>query len=144
MRKTMLLAMTALAGQLFAGGFYLTLGNPEANPEAKKANAVLVVRAEGCHEPEKATVSATATGTVNGKRESIQLQLTKLSQPGTYALTQQWPKEGKWVIEIAGRDIIDRTTYTLVPAGPDGVDRLHAKWAMSKPFTKADVDSLLD
>src|SRR5689334_3644156 len=43
MRKTLLVAMTALAGQLFAGGFYLTLGNPEANPEAKAANAVLVL-----------------------------------------------------------------------------------------------------
>jgi hypothetical protein len=47
MRKTLLIAMTALAGQLFAGGFYLTLGNPEANPEAKKANAVLVLRMDG-------------------------------------------------------------------------------------------------
>jgi hypothetical protein len=142
MRKTILITMATLAGQLFAGGFYLTLGNPEANPEAKKANAVLVVRADGCHDAEKATVSATATGVVNGKRQTIPLQLTKLSTPGTYALTQQWPKDGKWVIELSGQDQ-DRSTYTLVPAGPDGVDRLHAKLAM-KAFTKTDLESMLD
>jgi hypothetical protein len=135
--------MAALATQLFAGGFYLTLGNPEANPEAQKANAVLVVRADGCHEPEKATVTATATGVINGKRQSIPLKLTKLSAPGTYALSQQWPKEGKWVIELSAKDS-DRMTYTLVPAGPDGVDRLHAKMSPMKAFSKSDVEALLD
>jgi hypothetical protein len=143
MRKTMFAAMAALAGQLFAGGFYLTLGNPEANSEAKKANAVLVVRADGCHEPEKATVTATAIGTVDGRRQTIPLQLTKLSAPGTYALAQQWPKQGKWVIELKGEDV-GRTTYTLVAAGPNGVDRLHAKQSMTKPFSKSEIASLLD
>jgi hypothetical protein len=143
MRNKILITMAALATQVFAGGFYLTLGNPEANAEAKQANAVLVVRADGCHEPEKATVTATATGAVNGKRQSIPLKLTKLSAPGTYALTQQWPKDGKWVIELSARDN-DRMTYTLVTAGPNGVDRLHAKTSMMKAFSKADVESMLD
>jgi hypothetical protein len=142
MRKTLLVAMTALAGQLFAGGFYLTLGNPEANPEAKKANAVLVLRMDGCHEPEKATVTATATGMVDGKRQVVPLKLTKLSSPGTYALTQQWPKEGKWVIALSARDD-GRDTYTLVSAGPKGVDRLHAKQSM-KTLSKSDIESMLD
>src|ERR1044071_5415457 len=120
MRKTLLIAMTAFAGQLLAGGFYLTLGNPEANPEAKKANAVLVLRMDGCHEPEKATVTATATGVVDGKRQTIPLQLTRLSAPGTYALTQQWPKQGKWVLALSAKDADQRSTYTLVSAGPEG------------------------
>jgi hypothetical protein len=142
MRKTLLIAMTALAGQLFAGGFYLTLGNPEANPEAKKANAVLVLRMDGCHEPEKATVTATATGVVDGKRQVVPLKLTRLSSPGTYALTQQWPKEGKWVIALSARDV-GRDTYTLVNAGPEGVDRLHAKSQM-KTLSKTDIEAMLD
>ena len=143
MRKTLLVAMTALAGQLFAGGFYLTLGNPEANPEAKAANAVLVLRMDGCHEPEKATVTATATGIVDGKQQTLPLKLTKLSAPGTYALTQQWPKQGKWVIELTAKDS-DRMTYTLVTAGPDGVDRLHARMSPMKAFTRTEVESMLD
>ena len=79
---------------------------------------------------------------MDGKRKTIPLQLTKLSQPGTYALTQQWPKEGKWVIELSGQDT-GRSTYTLVSAGPDGVERLHAKMAM-KAFSKSEIDSMLD
>jgi hypothetical protein len=142
MKKTAL-ALAALATQLFAGGFYLTLGNPEANPEAKKANAVLVLRMDGCHEPEKATVTATATGVVDGKRQTIPLKLTKLSAPGTYALTQQWPKQGKWVLALAANDVDKRSTYTLVNAGPEGVDRLHAKMSM-KTLSKADIESMLD
>ena len=142
MRKTLLVAMAAVASQLFAGGFYLQLGNPEANPEAKKANAVLVIKATGCHDPATATLTATAVGVVNGKRESIPLQVTKLSGIGEFALTQQWPKGGKWVIELVARNG-EQFTNTLVNAGPDGVDRLHAKYDM-KAFTKTDVESMLD
>ena len=143
MRKTLLVAMTALAGQLFAGGFYITLGNPEASPEATKANAVLTLRMDGCHEPEKAVVTATATGVVDGKQQTIPLKLTKLSAPGAYALTQQWPKQGKWVVAISANDVDKRSTYTLVQAGPEGVDRLHAKSQM-KVLSKADIESMLE
>ena len=141
MRKTLLVAMAAVAGQLFAGGFYLQLGNPEANPEAKKANAVLVIKATGCHDPATATLTATAVGVVNGKRQSIPLQVTKLSGIGEFALTQQWPKDGKWVIELVARNG-EQFTNTLVTAGPNGIDRYHDKADM-KPFAPADVDALL-
>jgi len=138
MRKTLLFALTALAGQLFAGGFFLQLGNPDANPEATKAHAVLVIKAVGCHDPAHADVTAVAIG----KNRRIPLTLTKLSEPGEFALTQQWPKDGAWVIELTGRNP-DQFTNTLVPAGPNGVDRLHAKFAM-KAFTASDVQSMLE
>ena len=142
MRKTMIVGLVMLAGQLLAGGFYLQLGNPDANEEARKANAVLVVKAAGCHDPAAAEVTATATGTVDGKPQTIALKLTKLHEAGAFALTQQWPKQGKWVIEIAGKNA-GMFTNTLVAAGPGGVDRLHAKYDM-KPFTKADVEAMLE
>jgi hypothetical protein len=142
MRKTLMLAMAALAGQLLAGGFYLQLGNPEANPESKKANAAIVLKATGCHDPENAQITATAVGVVNGERQSIPLTVAKLSEPGTFAIGQQWPKSGKWVIEIVGRDG-EMRTHALVAAGPDGVDRLHAKYDM-KPFPKSAVEAMLD
>jgi hypothetical protein len=142
MRKTLWIGMAALAGQLFAGGFYLQLGNPDANPEAKKANAVLVVKATGCHDPATAQLTATAVGVVNGKRESIPLTVTKLSGVGEFAIAQQWPRQGKWVIELVGRNG-EQFTNTLVPAGPGGVDRLHAKFAM-KAFAPSDLESMLE
>ena len=100
MRKTLLVAMAALAGQLFAGGFYLQLGNPEANPEAKKANAVLVIKATGCHDPATATLTATAVGVVNGKRQSIPLT-------GDEALRGRRVRAHAAVAE--GRQVGDRT-----------------------------------
>src|SRR5690242_1567290 len=113
------LAALALAGGLYAGGFFLQLGNPEANPQAKKLNAVLVIQAVGCHNPESAAVTARAVGTVNGERREIPLKVDRLSKPGEFALTQQWPKEGRWVIELTARNA-EQFTNTLVTAGPDG------------------------
>ena len=131
----------ALAGQLFAGGFFLQLGNPEANPEARKMNAALVVKAAGCHDPAGANLTATAIGTVNGEHREIPLKVEKLSEPGTFAITQQWPKEGKWVIQLVARNP-QQFTNTLVVAGPQGVERYKARFDMH-PFTAADVDAML-
>src|SRR4051812_29595618 len=142
MRKTLFVGMAALAGQLFAGGFYLQLGNPEANTEAKKANAVLVIKATGCHDPATATLTATAVGMAKGGRQSIPLKVTKLSGIGEFAIAQQWPKDGKWVLELVARNG-EQFTNTLVTAGPNGIDRLHAKFDM-KAFSRSDVDSLLE
>src|SRR5581483_2930992 len=141
MQKTRL-SVLLFAVPAFAGGFFLQLGNPEANPEARKLHAVLVIQAAGCHDPAGAEVTATATGIVGGEKRTIPLKVEKLSASGAFAVTQQWPREGKWVIEIVGKNPA-QFTNTLVTAGPDGVDRLHAKFAM-KAFTSAEVEALLD
>ncbi|MCU1239118.1 MAG: hypothetical protein JWP63_7085 [Candidatus Solibacter sp.] len=141
MRKTIGTLILACAGQLLAGGFFLQVGNPEANAEARKVGAAVVIKAVGCHDPGKAQVTATAIGVVNGQRRTIPLEVKALGTAGEFALTQQWPKEGKWVIQLVGKND-EQFTNTLVAAGPDGVDRLHAKFNM-KAFEKADVDGML-
>lgn len=134
-------ALLVLAGQLFAGGFFLQLGNPEASAEARKNNAVVTVKAWGCHDPATAQLTATAVGMVNGHRQSIPLSVTKLSEVGMFSISQQWPKEGKWVIELVARNG-EQFTNSLVAAGPSGVDRLHAK-ANMKQFSEGDVEAML-
>jgi hypothetical protein len=133
--------MLACAGQLLAGGFYLQLGNPEANPEARKLNAAVVIKAAGCADPAAARITATAIGVVKGERRSIPLEVKALGTPGEFALTQQWPNEGKWVIQLEGKSG-EMFTNTLIGAGPDGVDRQHAKFNM-KAFQKSDVEAML-
>jgi hypothetical protein len=140
MRKTLVVLM-ALAGQVFAGGFILQLGNPEASAEARKLGAVVTVQAAGCHDPATAKVSATAIGVVNGQRRTMPLEVKGLSTPGMFAIVGQVPKEGKWVVELVGTNG-EQFTNTLVAAGPNGIDRLHAKWNMQK-FAAADVDAML-
>jgi hypothetical protein len=145
MRKTIGMltpaATLVLAGQLLAGGFFLQLGNPDANPEARKLNAAIVVKAAGCHDPAHANLTAVAIGTVNGERREIPLKVDRLAEAGTFAISQQWPKEGKWVIELVAKNP-DQFTNTLVVATPQGVERTKAKFNMN-PFTPADVDEML-
>jgi hypothetical protein len=140
MRKSLIAAM-AISTQLFAGGFGLQLGNPEASPEARSMNAVLTVKSAGCAAAEKTTVTGTAIGIVNGKRHQIPLKISPLAEPGFFAITQQWPKEGKWVIQLVGEN---NNVYTgsLVSADSAGVDRLHAKQVRGRP-TPEEVDSML-
>jgi len=140
MRKTLVI-LTTLAAQLFAGGFFLQLGNPEASAEARKLGAVVTVKAAGCHDPATARLTATAIGVVNGHRRTVALDVKPLREPGSFAVIGQWPKEGKWVVELIATNG-EQFTNTLVAAGPDGLDRLHAKANMHK-FTPSDVDAML-
>ena len=91
----------ATATTLSAGGFHLSLERPVNvdNPETK--DAVLLVRPYGCHQPEDALISATAEGFVKGSRETIKLQLHPASK-GVYAIKQQWPRQGDWLIAVRG------------------------------------------
>ena len=145
LRATPGAAVLGLVGQLFAGGFYLQLGNPEANPEARKASAVLTIKATGCGEPAKAQITASAIGVIDGRRQEIALKLTPLSEPGVYALARQWPNEGRWVIQLRGSEQINGTpafTNTLISAGPDGIDRYHARSDM-KQFPPDAIEAML-
>jgi hypothetical protein len=134
-------AVLALAGQLAAGGLYLVLGNPDASPEARKLNAVLTIQATGCHDPATAKVSATAIGMVDGGRREIPLKLAALPVPGMFALRQQWPKEGRWVIKLTARNG-EQFTNSLIAVGPSGVDLFHDK-ANTREFTVAEVEAML-
>lgn len=134
--------IVAISAQLFAGGFSLQLGNPEASAEARALKAVLTVKSAGCLSADKTHISGTAVGTVDGQRRSIPLKILALSEPGMFAITQQWPKEGKWIIEIVGENS-NVYTSTLVTAGPEGVDRLHAKNIYSRQPTPEEVESVL-
>ncbi|MBV9761620.1 MAG: hypothetical protein JO340_13750 [Acidobacteriaceae bacterium] len=96
LRRKMLVALAATP--LIAGGFVLQIGKPSTNQEALSRNAALVVRGYACAEAEKTKVSGTAEGIVDGARESIPLKLIPISGQGMYAVTQQWPSKGKWVL----------------------------------------------
>lgn len=133
------LLCAAAAPSALAGGFVLLTGNPQASAEARTLNAAVTVKAVGCGEPAKAQVRATAIGVVNGKRQSLPLEVVQLKEPGMFAVARQWPSEGRWIIEFSATEG-ERTTTTIARVTSDGVDykspKLHA--------SAADVAAVLD
>jgi hypothetical protein len=141
--QTLVVSALALASAiaLWAGGLFVVPGNPEANAEARSLKAVLTLKLAGCHEPQKAALAATAIGVVDGKKQTIPLKIDSLSEPGTYAVTRQWPEKGRWVLEFVAKDQ-GRITSTLVGAGPGGIERETAKMGMHEPMPE-EVAALL-
>lgn len=137
-------AALASATSLIAGGFLIELGKPSANPEAQAKHAVLVVRGYACTAPENTTITATAEGLVNGKRESIELKLLPLSGQSMYAVTRQWPAEGNWVIAfIQANPNFRGQLGLLVKVSGDAVD-----WAgvtrLSRAPNAQDIEAALN
>lgn len=112
-----LLVILASASEALAGGFYLSVEMPSANNPQHK-DAVLLVRPYGCHQPSDAVMTATAEGVVNGERRSVPLQMTRVSE-GIYAIRQEWPAGGAWVLAINGA-YNGHDSGVLVRLGADG------------------------
>jgi hypothetical protein len=103
---------------VLAGGFQLSVEVPDSSTDPQLKGAVLLVRTYGCHQPTDATLTAMAEGLVKGRRQSLPVKLTPTST-GVYAIRQQWPAEGTWVLAITGtyRGMI---SSALVELGPNG------------------------
>lgn len=139
-----LLALPILAAPLWAGGMWLEIGNPAANPEAVAKQAVVVARITACHSPEKTALTATAEGLTNGGRESIPLKVIRLSKPDSFAVTREWPQSGEWVVKIVATnpEYKGRATSVLVPVGSDSFNWTGVKYYPHAPTT-AEVDAAL-
>ena len=85
-----------------AGGFGLLVELPASQPEgAQPDDALVVVRAVGCHGP-GAAVSAKAEGLVNGRRVSMPIRLDHLGNQ-KYTIKRQWPEQGAWVVVLSAK-----------------------------------------
>lgn len=134
--------LLALAVPVLAGGFFVLLGNPEASAQARAHHAFVTIKAAGCHQPEKAAITGTAIGLVDGRRQSVPLKLMPLSESGMYAVARQWPVEGRWVLQFVATDH-DRVTTTVAAVGPAGIERQTVKYHPGRPDPE-EVAALLD
>jgi hypothetical protein len=94
------LLMPVLVAPLFGGALTLEVANPNSNPEATERHAAVIVQTTACVSPEKTSITATAEGVAGGKRQSIPLELMRLSQPGRFAIAKTWPAAGTWVLRV--------------------------------------------
>jgi hypothetical protein len=135
----------------FAGGFQLAVEAPDSG-DARLKDAALLVRTFGCHTPADANVTATAEGVVNGRRQSVPLDM-KPDATGVYIVKQQWPSEGAWMLSFTGT-YNGMTCTVFVDLAADGKvhadtrieaghkEGTHARAFYRKP-TSADIESAL-
>jgi hypothetical protein len=135
-------ALFLLAAPLFAGGFWLQMGTPEASPDAKSKNAVLVVKATGCHDPATAQVSGVAIRMVDGRKQSTPLRLVALKEPGTFAVLRDWPADAAVTLEFIGRNA-GISTSMLVKTRGESVEKASAKFYPHEPTPEEEQASLV-
>ncbi|HEY1951431.1 MAG TPA: hypothetical protein VGG76_01390 [Gemmatimonadaceae bacterium] len=159
MRRTILRTL-ALVGALTMSAFSTAHAGPPwiaieypANPfDQTSRDAFLTVRTYHHGEMIAKTVTGTAEGVVNGKRQSMRLDIRPGSQPGMYVVRWQKPATGRWVLVInsGNQGITDATA--LVEIGPTGVvanvtvptRAIGNGWISPRPVASAEVDALLD
>lgn len=112
------IAPGGVAAETTVGAPWISMEIP-ANPmDATTRGAVMLVHVYHHEHPAGYGVSGAAEGIVDGKRRSVDLVLEETSRPNVYALKQQWPDQGDWLLKIG---IEQRALATLlVELGPDG------------------------
>jgi hypothetical protein len=135
------IAACAAAALVLAEGFTFTVGSPVASQDYQSKGAAFVFRTQGCAEPVKPQISGTAEGLVKGERRSAALKVVAMTKPGVYAVYQNWPVEGEWVVNLKGT-CADASAGAIVPIGPKGFIRESSKF-FPRPATKAEIEASL-
>jgi hypothetical protein len=138
----LVLAVLSLAALVLAHPpFTFTIGNAVASQDFHSKNAALALRTEGCADPAKSQITATAEGLVNGSRQSLVLQVMPASKPGVYAVAQNWPPGGAWVVSLRGT-CAGESAGAIVPFGPKGMIRESTNF-FSRPATEGEIAASL-
>jgi hypothetical protein len=135
------MVVSVVSAAVLAEGFTFTIGNPVASQDFRAKGAAFVFRTEGCADPAKSQISATAEGLLKGERKSLTLQVMALPKPGIYAVFQGWPAEGDWIVNLKGT-CADAKAGALVPIGPKGFIREASKF-FPRPATDAEIETSL-
>jgi hypothetical protein len=135
------IAALAVTKLVLAQGFSFTIASPVASQDYRFKSAAFVFRTEGCSDPAKAQITATAEGIVKGEHKTVALTATPGNKPGVYGITQTWAPEGKWVVALKGS--CDRSSAgAIVPIGPQGLLRDSAKF-FAHPPSASDIETAL-
>ena len=149
---TLFTALTLTAfGTALAGPPWISIEYP-ANPyDATSRGAFLTVRTYHHREFQSRTVTGTAEGVVEGKRQTMPLDIRAGSQPGMYVVRWQRPAVGRWVLVInsGSGGITDATA--VVEISPTGTvanvtvpTRAIANgWVSPRAVATSEIDALL-
>ena len=146
----LLLACAAIPVVASAAGFSLTVGPPVAAGTGAKVtktkSAVFAVRLEECDKLDKAQISGTEEGIVDGARKSAPVTLSTAESPGVYVVSPVWSQSrGVWVVSLSATCGSARAG-AIVPigAGIGGAGFLRGKTKVfPRPATKEEIDAAL-
>jgi hypothetical protein len=127
----------------WAGALLLEIGKPDANPEAKGMNALLIARTTACTEPEKSKVTASLVRSEGGELKRTPLQVTALPTPGAFAIIGAAPPGSVIDLAVTNPDYRNYEPHVLIRTDSHGV-----QWASARRFfgtapTDSDVKSIL-
>jgi hypothetical protein len=135
------IAICMVATFAFAQEFKFTIGSPVASQDFQLKSAAFVFRTEGCAEPAKSQIAATAEGLVKGERRSVALKVLASAKPGIYAVYQMWPAEGDWVVSLKGT-CAGANAGAIVPIRANAFIRESSKF-FPRPATDSEIDASL-
>ena len=143
--------LSALASPAFAGPPWISAEFP-ANPhETATRGAFLLVHTYHHGTPTQFPLRGTAEGLVNGRRQTLRLEIVATARPGVYAVRFRPQADGAWVLAFnLGQD--DGGAGMIVSVGKDGrpttaqVPSRSAeggRWIVPRSLTPQDIDSAL-
>lgn len=134
-----------------AGPPWISIEYP-ANPfDATSRGAFLTVRTYHHRDFQSKVVTGTAEGMVDGKRQSMRLDIRPGSQPGMYVVRWQRPTAGRWVLVInSGSGGVSEAT-AVVEIGPSGgvagvtvpTKIIGGGWVSPRAVATSEIDGLL-
>ena len=131
----------ALAALALAEGFSFEIGSPVASQDFRTKTSAFVFRTQACADPANSHIEGSAEGLVKGIRRSVVLKVTALNRPGVYAVEQNWPMEGAWVVNLKGT-CANANAGAVVPIGPHGFLRESSKF-FQRAASPAEIDASL-
>jgi hypothetical protein len=135
------IAVCILATFALAQEFKFTIGSPVASQDFQFKSAAFVFRTEGCADPAKSQIGASAEGLVKGARRSVALKVMASAKPSVYAVMQSWPAEGDWVVSLRGT-CAGANAGAIVPIRGNSFVRESSKF-FSRPATDSEIDAAL-
>ena len=158
MRTTMLRSF-ALVAVLSLCAFSTALAGPPwiaieypANPfDQDTRDSFLTVRTYHHGDIVSKTVTGTAEGVVDGKRQSMRLDIRATSHPGMYIVRWQKPATGRWVLVINSgyQGVTDATAVVEISATGTVASvsvptrAIANGWISPRPVAASEIDALL-
>jgi hypothetical protein len=144
---TMLVSSVAIAGPP-----WIAIEYPVNPHDAGTRGALLTVRTYHHGELMSYDVTGTAEGIVDGRRQSMPLDIRRLTQVGMYAVRWQKPAQGTWVLVITSKQNGSHAATALVTIDSQGQvaevsvpsDTIeNGRWRVPRKVAAAEVDAML-